>query len=83
MATITSKGQVTIPKRIRDALGIGPGSEVEFQLEAGKVILRRHISKEVLKRWEGYLKGKLPDKTVDETIETLRGEEFGGEGSTT
>lgn len=27
---VTSKGQVTIPKGIRDRLGIGPGSEVEF-----------------------------------------------------
>ncbi len=27
---VTQKGQVTIPKPIRDKLGIGPGSEVEF-----------------------------------------------------
>ncbi|RWK37653.1 MAG: AbrB/MazE/SpoVT family DNA-binding domain-containing protein [Mesorhizobium sp.] len=27
---VTTKGQVTIPKEIRDRLGIGPGSEVEF-----------------------------------------------------
>ena len=27
---LTIKGQVTIPKQIRDHLGIGPGSEVEF-----------------------------------------------------
>ncbi|MBS3647774.1 AbrB/MazE/SpoVT family DNA-binding domain-containing protein [Pseudaminobacter sp. 19-2017] len=27
---VTSKGQVTIPKEIRDRLGIGPGSEVDF-----------------------------------------------------
>lgn len=35
MATVsvTSKGQVTIPKRIRQALGITPGSKVEFDLD--------------------------------------------------
>lgn len=27
---VTEKGQVTIPKEIRDRLGIGPGSEVDF-----------------------------------------------------
>jgi antitoxin PrlF len=32
-ATITSKGQVTIPKRIRDELGLDAGTEVEFVLE--------------------------------------------------
>lgn len=33
--SVTSKGQVTIPKPIRDALGITPGSEVAFELEGG------------------------------------------------
>lgn len=32
-ATVTSKGQVTIPKRIREKLGIDEGTEVEFILE--------------------------------------------------
>ena len=29
--SVTSKGQVTIPKRIRDALGITPGTKVKFE----------------------------------------------------
>jgi antitoxin PrlF len=33
--TLTSKGQVTIPKRIRDALHLLPGSTVEFSVNAG------------------------------------------------
>jgi len=32
---VTSKGQVTIPKRVRDALRISVGSAVEFELRAG------------------------------------------------
>ncbi len=36
---VTSKGQVTIPKPIRDQLGIKVGSEVEFVEEAGVVRL--------------------------------------------
>lgn len=82
MPTVTSKGQVTLPKDIRDALGIGPGSEVEFQLEEGRAVLRRRVRKEALKRWEGYLKGKLPGKTVDETMEMLRGERLKEEEQT-
>ncbi|KAA0578670.1 AbrB/MazE/SpoVT family DNA-binding domain-containing protein [Azospirillum sp. Sh1] len=39
--TLTTKGQVTIPKPIRDRLGIGPGSAVEFEIaEDGRVILK-------------------------------------------
>jgi AbrB family looped-hinge helix DNA binding protein len=30
---LTEKGQVTVPKKVRDALGIGPGSEVDFQMD--------------------------------------------------
>ena len=38
--TVTSKGQVTIPKPVRDRLNIKPGSQVDFQLaEDGRVVL--------------------------------------------
>jgi len=31
-ATMTDKGQITIPKEIRDQIGIGPGSKLDFEL---------------------------------------------------
>jgi AbrB family looped-hinge helix DNA binding protein len=38
--TVTSKGQVTIPKRVRDLLGIEPGSVVDFERGPdGRVVL--------------------------------------------
>jgi len=41
MPRITSKGQVTIPKRIRDHLGLKPGSVVEFQYASdGRIVLK-------------------------------------------
>ncbi len=40
--TLTSKGQVTIPKRIRDALGLKPGHRVEFSVgDNGTVVIHR------------------------------------------
>lgn len=40
--TLTSKGQVTIPKRIRDELHLLPGAPVEFSVNAaGEVVLHR------------------------------------------
>lgn len=39
-ATVTSKGQVTIPKPVRDLLGIEPGSKVDFERAPdGRVVL--------------------------------------------
>jgi len=39
LSTVTRKGQVTIPKEVREALGARPGDRVEFILEAGSVKL--------------------------------------------
>jgi AbrB family looped-hinge helix DNA binding protein len=40
--TVTSRGQVTIPKKFRDVLGIRAGSSVDFELTgSGEVVLRR------------------------------------------
>ena len=41
MVTVTSKGQVTIPKPVRDRLGIRPGSKVDFEVaDDGRAFLR-------------------------------------------
>jgi AbrB family looped-hinge helix DNA binding protein len=48
MATYTSKltsqGQVSIPAEVRKALGIGPGSAVEWEQRGNEVIVRRKTS---------------------------------------
>jgi AbrB family looped-hinge helix DNA binding protein len=36
---VTEKGQVTIPKRIRTAAGVTPGSEVAFSLEGSRIVI--------------------------------------------
>jgi len=42
ITTITSKGQITLPKPIRQALGVGVGSKIAFDLEEnGRVAVRR------------------------------------------
>jgi len=38
---VTEKGQVTIPKELRDALGIGPGTEVEFERRRDVIVVRK------------------------------------------
>jgi len=41
MSKITSKGQVTIPKEIRDELGLLPGTEVEFVRDSEEARIRK------------------------------------------
>ena len=41
---VTDKGQVTIPKHIRTAAGVAPGSEVAFSLQAGKIVISKVAS---------------------------------------
>ena len=40
-ARVTSKGQVTVPKAVRDALGISEGDEVVFRVEGNRAVLAR------------------------------------------
>jgi antitoxin PrlF len=41
MGSITTKGQVTVPKALRDRLGLRPGDKVEFVELDGRVELRK------------------------------------------
>jgi antitoxin PrlF len=40
-ARMTSKGQVTVPKAVRDALGIEQGDQVIFRIEGNRAVLTR------------------------------------------
>ncbi|QOC23796.1 type II toxin-antitoxin system PrlF family antitoxin [Wenzhouxiangella sp. AB-CW3] len=40
-ATLTSKGQITLPKSIRQALGVTAGAKISFELRGDKVIVTR------------------------------------------
>lgn len=40
-AKLTSKGQLTVPKAVRDALGLKEGDEVIFRVEGNRAVLAR------------------------------------------
>lgn len=40
-AKMSSKGQITVPKAVRDALGIGEGDSVIFRVEGNRAVLAR------------------------------------------
>jgi antitoxin PrlF len=74
--TVTTKGQVTIPKAVRDRLNLKPGNAVDFGLTPdGQVTLTKAGKKPVapksrFDRIRGTLKS---DMTTDEIIELMRG----------
>jgi antitoxin PrlF len=62
LSTVTTKGQVTIPKPIRDALGIGPNDRIAFIREGDRVLLQ---PLRTLKAFRGAIKAKSSE-TFDE-----------------
>jgi antitoxin PrlF len=77
MNAVTSKGQVTIPKAVREALDIGPGSLVEFVMnEDGQVVLRKagpqHSDPHPFDRVVG---SAGPGMSTDEIMALMRGDD--------
>lgn len=46
-ATVTSKGQVTVPKEVRDFLGANEGDRLEFTMEEGRTVRVRRVGRSV------------------------------------
>ena len=57
-STVSEKGQVTIPKRLRDKLGIRPGTVLDFDEEQGRLVAQKHSEVDPIRKWRG--RGKLP-----------------------
>lgn len=71
MPTVTQKGQVTIPKRIRQWLGIKHGDEVVFEIEEKRIILRKKYRKANFRKYIGFLQN-LTGYQVDNIVRQLR-----------
>jgi len=74
MPKLTSKGQVTIPKRMRDHLGLKPGSEIEFTINnRGEIVLKSN-GKRPKSQFEA-VRGTLNlGMTTDEFMRFVRGD---------
>jgi len=75
MKTVVSeKGQVTIPKRLRERLGIRAGEVLDFEEDHGRLVATKLTTRDPVDELFGVLKGK--DKT-DTIVRRLRGEPDG------
>lgn len=62
-STITSKGQTTVPKEVRDALDLGPGDKLSWEIRGGKVAVT--TERPAFWRWEGFIKTGPGDVVKD------------------
>jgi AbrB family looped-hinge helix DNA binding protein len=82
---VTEKGQVTIPKHIRVAAGVAPGSQVSFSLEGSKIVItpvgtgvkddRRAKLRAAAARVRASLSPEFKQLGADEIMTFLRGDE--------
>lgn len=85
MPRVTSKGQVTIPKHIRDALGIEPGDEIAFEaVDSGyKIRKQEPTTADGEDPFEKYRGSAGSEETMPDRMRRLRGEyprDVGDEG---
>lgn len=81
-ATVAERGQITLPKEARDALGLAPGTKLDVEIRDGKLLLTKRVSTS-LDKWVGKFKTAASGKgkSTDEIMEQLRGRPFPWTGS--
>jgi len=70
-AKVAERGQVTIPKALRDSMGIGPGTILEFHEEGGHIVIEKAKNLDAVDEVYGTL-GR--GRRTDDVIRELRGE---------
>jgi AbrB family looped-hinge helix DNA binding protein len=70
-ATVAERGQITLPKAVRDALGLTKGTTLKVELDGGRIILRKDV-KDAISRVRGRF--RLPEGvSSDDIMRELRG----------
>ncbi|MBX3600717.1 MAG: AbrB/MazE/SpoVT family DNA-binding domain-containing protein [Rubrivivax sp.] len=70
-ATVAERGQITLPKAVRDALGLTKGSKLKVELDGARIVLRKDVD-DALSRMRGRIK-LPPGTTTDDIMRELRG----------
>ena len=70
-ATVAERGQITLPKQVRDALGLSKGSKLKVELIDGRIVLRKDVG-DALSRLRGRFKLDGFANT-DEAMRAIRG----------
>ncbi|MGI2026840.1 AbrB/MazE/SpoVT family DNA-binding domain-containing protein [Endozoicomonas acroporae] len=71
---VTIKGQVTIPREVREALGVVPGSEIDFIEENGRFYLAKRDQLKTKKKFARFRGIASAQMSTDEIMGHTRGE---------
>jgi antitoxin PrlF len=71
-AIVAERGQITLPKAVRDALGLTKGTRLKIELDGSRIVLRKDVS-DALSKIRGRFKLAEGFKTTDEAMRALRG----------
>ena len=73
-AVVSEKGQVTIPKRLRDRLGIRAGTVLEFREERAELVATKALAEDPVEEVYGILESAA---LTDALVADMRGEPDG------
>ena len=71
-ATVAERGQITLPKAVRDALGLSKGTKLKVELDGGRIILRKEVD-DALSKLRGRFKLADGFANTDEAMRAIRG----------
>lgn len=73
-ATVAERGQITLPKAVRDALGLTKGTLLKVELEGNRIVLRKSVDDAVSKA-----RGRFKLDGFDSTDDAMRAIRVPGE----
>jgi len=73
--SVSSKGQIAIPKAIREQIGLQEGTRLRLSVEGDSMVLRKY-PEEVWEKWGGrFLKSRMPEDLEREHREEIERDE--------
>jgi antitoxin PrlF len=70
-ATVAERGQITLPKAVRDALGLSKGTKLKVEIEGGRIVMRKDVD-DAISRVRGSIP-LPPGVSTDDIMRELRG----------
>lgn len=71
-ATVAERGQITLPKSVRDALGLTKGTQLRVELDGSRIVLSKQVD-DAISRARGRFKLAPEFTSTDDAMRAIRG----------